>query len=98
MEVSALFQTLGDGSFLFDPLRCQRKQSNKKEPSPTVPAAHSVYYSLPLMSQGILPRCDTARIIAEYARTSFSEKNAAEAWRFGKLFVSLWHYLTGQRR
>ena len=27
-------QTLGDGSFLFDPLRRQRKPSNKKEPSP----------------------------------------------------------------
>jgi hypothetical protein len=26
----------GDGSFLFDPLRRQRNQSNKKEPSPGV--------------------------------------------------------------
>ena len=35
-EIVFTSQTLGDGSFLFDPLRCQRKPSNKKEPSPTV--------------------------------------------------------------
>ena len=34
--VQLMARTLGDGSFLFDPLRCQRKPSNKKEPSPTV--------------------------------------------------------------
>ena len=35
------FQTLGDGSFLFDPLRCQRKQSNKKEPNCSTIIAHN---------------------------------------------------------